>query len=353
MTGARRTRAGLFRIPARSAPAGTQREVTDLDKGFMWCYMLRLGDHTSDDASNPPRGIYLPKVYREEMETEEAAWDEIVAFLPSQGINAILVDVLDGVRMDSHPEIAVPNAWSKEVTKRKLDEARALGLTPIPKLNFSAGHSVWLKQYRRMISTPVYYEVCRDLIDETCELFGRPALFHLGLDEEMPANQKDNEMILVRSEELRWHDYEFLFDCCGRNGARPWVWSDYYWTHPEEFRRRMPKDVLQSNWFYFNMLADGATCEPAGWEPAFRAFEELEALGYDQVPTGSTWANETAMMQVAAHCSRIVAPERLKGFLTASWARLKTDNLWQLKNDAFRLGEAARTVSGAEGEGAV
>ena len=317
-----------------------------MGSGLLWAYMIRIGDHTSDDAANPPRGMYLPKVYRDEMETEVEAWDETVAFLPSQGINAILVDVLDGVRLDSHPEIAVPNAWSKEFTRRKLDEARALGLTPLPKLNFSTGHSVWLKQYRRMISTPVYYEVCGDLIDEVCELFDRPEYFHLGLDEEYPANQRNNEMIVVRGEELRWHDYYFLFERCEKNGARPWVWSDYYWIYPEIFAKRMPKEVLQSNWFYFNMLPDGKNCDPKGWETAFNAFAALEELGYDQIPTGSTWANETADMQVVAHGKNVIAPERLKGFLTASWARITMDNIWQIKNDAFRLGEAKRRYYG-------
>ena len=61
---------------------------------------------------------------------------------------------------------------------------RALGIEPLPKLNFSTCHDAWLGPYSRMVSTPAYYDVCRDLIDEVAELFGGPRFFHLGMDEE-------------------------------------------------------------------------------------------------------------------------------------------------------------------------
>ena len=311
-------------------------------KKRIWAFYMMLGEHMWQDETSPAPGLCLPKAYREEMGTELAAWDEIVSFLPSQGIDTVLIDLGDGVRLDSHPEIAVPNAWSKEFLRGKLDEMRALGLTPIPKLNFSSAHSGWMKQYRRMTSSGAYYGFCREVVSEVCELFGNPELFHLGLDEEDVPNQRWKDLTIVRGEELWRHDCLFLFDCCMKNGARPWIWSDYCWAHPEAFRRFMPKEVVQSNWFYFNMLADGKTSDPPGWETAFRAFEELEALGYDQIPASSTWANETATMQVAAHCRRVVAPERLMGFLTAAWYPTQARHLYTLKNDAHRLALAKR-----------
>lgn len=38
-------------------------------------------------------------------------------------------------------------------------------------------------------------EVCSDLINEVCEAFGYPELFHIGFDEEGVENQKGFEMI--------------------------------------------------------------------------------------------------------------------------------------------------------------
>lgn len=36
-----------------------------------------------------------------------------------------------------------------------------------------------------------------------------------------------------------------------KHGFRPWIWSDYVWDHEAAFMERMPKDVLQSKWYYF------------------------------------------------------------------------------------------------------
>ena len=63
------------------------------------------------------------------------------------------------------------------------DLKRQVSFELIPKLNFSACHDIWLKDYSRMLSTPIYYEVCRDVIQEVCEVF-KPRYFHLGMDEE-------------------------------------------------------------------------------------------------------------------------------------------------------------------------
>ena len=309
---------------------------------MIWAFYMTLGEHMWQDETSPAPGLYLPKAYSEEMRTELEAWDEIISFLPSQGINTVLIDVGDGVRLDSYPDIAVPNAWTKDFLRKKLDEMRALGLTPLPKLNFSSAHNAWMKQYRRMTATPAYYDFCREVIAEVCELFGGPGYFHLGLDEEYPENQRHKDMMIVRGAELWRHDSLFLFDCCEKNGARPWIWSDYFWKYPEEFKSYMPKSVVQSNWFYFNMLANGKDCDPPGWERAFNAFGELEALGYDQIPTGSTWANETANMQVVAHCKNTVAPERLLGFMTAAWYSTEMRHIYTLKNDAHRLALAKK-----------
>ena len=305
-------------------------------KEMLWIYFLRLSEHITYDKLSPSQALYLPKPYTDEVATEVEAWDEIVRFLPSQGFNTVLIDLGDGLIYDSHPEIAAPNAWSKAFFRQKLDEMRALGLTPLPKLNFSAGHSTWMKEYRRRTSTPEYYQFCDDLIDEVCELFDHPSLFHLGMDEEYPNNQLWKESILVRNEELFWHDLNLLFSRCERNGARPWVWSDYCWIHPDIFVRRMPRSVLQSNWFYFLMLNE-KTAEPAGWETAFRTFQKLEDLGFDQIPTPSTWANKNCTRQTVAHCKTIIAPEHLKGFMTAPWYNTCMDDIYFLKHDAHRM----------------
>lgn len=90
-----------------------------------------------------------------------------------------------------------------------------------------------------------------------------------------------------------------------------WVWSDYVWHHPEPFFRNMPHSVLQSNWYY-----------DADFGPEVRyanAYKELEAHGYDQVPTGSNWTTPDSLPLTVRYCREHIAPERLKGFLQTVW----------------------------------
>ena len=135
---------------------------------LIWAYMLKLSHHMWDDETSPARGWYLKPQYTETNNTDIAVWDETVKYCAECGFNLILVDVGDGVRYESHPEISAPDAWDKDFLKKKLDEMRALGIEPIPKLNFSTGHDTWLKKYRRMISTDIYYAVCADLKIRKC-----------------------------------------------------------------------------------------------------------------------------------------------------------------------------------------
>lgn len=60
--------------------------------------------------------------------------------------------------------------------RKEVERLRAMGFEVIPKLNFSTSHDVWLGDYSRMISTPTYYRVCRDLIEEVAEVF-KPKYF--------------------------------------------------------------------------------------------------------------------------------------------------------------------------------
>jgi hypothetical protein len=102
-----------------------------------------------------------------------------------------------------------------EITKKEvadeLSRLRGLGFEVIPKLNFSSSHDEWMGKYSRMVSTPEYYKVCDDVIDEVCELFGNPGLFHLGMDEEVSSVQEGYTYTVVREGNFYWHDQNRLF----------------------------------------------------------------------------------------------------------------------------------------------
>ena len=299
---------------------------------MIWSYLIHLSIHMWDEPESPTRNLYLPG-YTENNDTDLATWDETIRFVAERKYNMVIVDVGDAVKYESHPEISAPDAWDKDFLKKKLDEMRALGLEPIPKLNFSACHLAWMKEYRRMISTPIFYKVASDLIKEVCELFGYPRLFHLGMDEENLELQRYLPMATIRQHDLIWNDMNFLFAECEKNGARPWVWSDMYWLHPESYAANMSKSVLQSNWYY-NVFSPNNQDKTA-----IKTYIDLDKLGFEQVPTVSTCfrANGRNSVQTLAFAKDKLNPELVKGFMTASWSKTTPDQEFELKNDAHAL----------------
>jgi hypothetical protein len=160
------------------------------------------------------------------------------------GMNMVVIDVGDAILYESHPEISVKNAWKPEKLKAELAKMRKMGLEPIPKLNFATTHDIWLKDYSRMVSTDIYYGVCKDLIEEVSALFDKPRFFHLGMDEELASYQTRQDYAVVRQNDLWWGDLYFYLGEVEKTGVRPCVWSDYAWHKPDVFFRKMPKSVL-------------------------------------------------------------------------------------------------------------
>ena len=310
---------------------------------MLWTYLIHLGSNMWGEPCSQRKTLHFgsESSYQKTMRTEREVWRKVTDFIAEQGINTLLIDLGEGVRYDSHPELAVPGAWSREELVSELQRLRELGITPVPKLNFSACHDAWLGPYRMMRCTDTYYKVCHELIEEVCGLFSRPKYFHLGMDEETWEHQKNMGSAFIRGEQLWWHDLCDLKECCEKNGARAWVWSDYYWHHPDIFIKRMPKEVLQSNWRYECVpLPDADGRYP---NVGYQAYLDLDRLGYDQVPTASTWGFHGNIEQTVRLAMREkFNPDYLLGFMAAPWQLTTEDNLYTLMDDAYRLGRARR-----------
>ncbi len=283
---------------------------------FIWGYLLHLSynmwcDRLVEQLPGKSKAQTEVNCCHPYLRCDDRLWNDLTERMAAAGLNLLLIDLGDGVRYESHPEIAVTNAWSPSRLGKELGRLRKMGLEPIPKLNFSTAHDVWLGPYRRQVSTPAYYKVCRELIAEVAKLFDKPRFFHLGYDEETAGNQVNNDYVVVRQHELWWHDFEFFVAEVQRHGMRPWIWSDYGWLHRDAFLRRMPKSVLQSNWYYGATLPESAT--------AVKFYGELERHGFDQVPTGSNFEHRPNFVETVKFCRKTIAPERLKGFLQTVW----------------------------------
>lgn len=282
----------------------------------IWASLLHLSFNMWEEYISPHRPF---RGFRPDLELSESLWNDAIRKMADEGINMVVIDLGDAVRYESHPEIAVNNAWTTSRLKTELDKMRKLGLEPIPKMNFSAGHDTWMGKYSRMVSTEKYYQVCSNLISEVCSLFDKPRFFHLGLDEETYSHQSHQNYIVVRQNDVWWKDFYFLVDEVEKQGGRAWIWPDYMlWNNPEQFFKKMPKSVVQGNWYYgenFNLdqLSERSRLY-------VQAYLDLDVHGYDQIPTGSYHAeNEKSIMNTVKFCSENINESRLLGFLQSFW----------------------------------
>ena len=289
-------------------------------KKLDWCFLIHLSDgmwiDMKEQRKNSPLGPKSTKLI-----TEKDVWDEVTEYAAKEGCTSILIDLGDAVQYKSHPEIAVEGAWTVEYLKEELDRLRGLGLKVYPKLNFSTGHDAWLGVYSRMVSTPTYYEVCKDLINEVIDIFDQPELFHLGMDEEYAFNQQALDFVCYRQYDLLWHDMKLFCDFVRERGVRPWIWSDHFWRHPEEFAEHIDRDVLVSPWRYMNFYFAPPSNPPTDpWEVArLESYTKLPELGYEITPCFSNFHIVANTEQCVRYCKENVPEDKLPGFIIAPW----------------------------------
>ena len=310
---------------------------------MLWSCLLHLGTNMWQDKNAPknPDDVHnFPDhhfYWCDDLRFDVQVFHNIIEKLPGMGINTVLIDVGDGMRYDSHPEIGVKGALTPDELRREVRALRAMGLEPVPKLNFSAGHDAWLGQYERMLSTDIYRKVVSDLVREICEVFEKPRYIHLGMDEETAHNQATYGFSVVRAEPLWWRDFYHMVECCERENACPWIWADYYYEHKSLFTARMPKHVVLSNAFYRPLA--GKNGEAGALAYRYRAFYELAELGFSQVPATTTWNHTSNTRQVmralgTAHLSNVI------GWMSAPWMTTTEVNYYDILGDISRLGFA-------------
>ena len=278
---------------------------------FIWAALFHMGSNMWDD--------YMALDY---VQFDEKVWRTLTGRMVEVGMNMVVIDLGEAIKYPSHPEIAVKGSWEIDRFRKELARLRAMGLEPIPKMNFSASHDVWLGEYHRMIATEPYYRVCSDLIRDVAEIFDHPRFLHLGFDEEFTELQGKYLYSVARQGDLWWHDFLWFVKETEKAGMRPWIWSDYAWHYHDIFYKRMPRSVLQSNFYYadsFDMEVLKARTKTGRSVMMVQTYEELDKAGFDQIPCGSNWTCDVNFAGTVKHCRKVCSPERLKGFLMAPW----------------------------------
>ena len=317
----------------------------------IWSYTIQLGfnmwrDENSVPENDGPFQCQSTGHYQNEMLTERDTWRRVVDQLPSFGVNTLVIDLGEGVQYKSHPELGIKGAWTVEELREELARVRALGLTPIPKLNFSSYHDAWLAPYCAQKGSDAYRTVVKDLIDEVCDIFDTPTLFHLGMDEEEFPNSPrrtnwwHNDYVRTNSEprsvEAYFADLNYMISCVEAKGSRAWIVGDFYCTHPEEFLANCPKSCVLSMSFW-----DRIILKPDGSYPDRPIYDECKALsaaGYDQIPEASDWTCHQNIPQfVYFYMEFGLVNEHLLGFNAVPMQATVDLNYYTLLNNANRV----------------
>ena len=330
--------AELEALKALSGKPGVQpAPKAKAKKPMMWGLMLQLGHNMWSERCPSNR-------------TDYAVWKEVTEYAAKKGVNTILIDCGEGMVYPSHPELAVEGSWDPARMKTELDRLRGLGLTPIPKVNFSSLHSAWMGPYRLMISSPAYYRVVSDIIKDVYTIFEKPEFIHLGWDEERLNCFKNREYACSRQGELWWHDCLFTIKEVEKLGARAWIWSDKVWVDHDEFVKRMPHSVMQSNWHYFflqNMVRNDEKINSLDWPEAWAGplgFLDIDDAGYENIPCVSNYMQPRNYEVVVRFAKEHLNREKIRGFMMAPWQRTYGEKCRKTLLEACDLTENAIKV---------
>lgn len=217
----------------------------------IYAYTIQLGNNMWYDKEEiPPQHPYIAYSrlpYRSKFNKDIKTFRLLVDHAKNEGFNTIVVHIGEGYQYKSHPEIALEGAWTEDEIRTEIAHIRELGMEPVPMLNFSAAHDIWLGKYERMVGTDTYKNVCLDLIDEVCKLFDSPKYFHIGMDEETYDLQKYLDFATVRNKVVMKRDIKDFFEVIRKNGSIPWMFADFYKVSKEDFKEIVDKDVLLSD----------------------------------------------------------------------------------------------------------
>ncbi len=188
--------------------------------------------------------------------------------LAEWGINTLWWHFIDdqgfGVKLDSHPELATPFAFSKPEVRRFIETAAAVGIDVVPEVETlgHAGYLLRLPQYAHLAdgnragfnaacpSQPQTLELMSEIVTEVAELFPSEYL-HAGLDE---VNFGECKRCARRGRgKPKWWVYaehvKAMHKIITGLGKRMVMWADHIEDAPAMLKK-LPKDILMAHWQY-------------------------------------------------------------------------------------------------------
>ena len=177
---------------------------------------------------------------------------ELIDAMAEAGLNLLLIDTKDGVRYESHPELARPYTQPMHVLRALVALAAEHGIDVAIKLNFSQSalhrHNDWFRPHNGLFDSAEYWKLGFEVIDELISV-ARPArFFHIGMDEDHSRSYRQYIAAIgtlhagLKKRDLRtviWND-----SACG------WPAADIHKEKSLLAEELAPKDVIHVVWDY-------------------------------------------------------------------------------------------------------
>lgn len=329
-------------------------KVVRKDGELIWCMYQQLGSHMWHS------GVKFPLAANghfcgEKTHIDDASWERRMAACAKNGVNMLCIDLAEGLRYPSHPELALEGSRSPEWMNDRVRRLRDMGIEAVPSLNFSAAHNYWLGFWSRRISTPEYYRTISELLADAYDIFEKPSMMNFGMDEENEDCTKRDYFSSRRQGDLLWHDIDFYAKTISKLGARPWMWSDYEWWRSADYVKRVSKEIMQTNWYYG---FDFDYKNMKGIEKTYvESYVRLEKAGFDQMPGCSNYVgaahtkagrkvNTENIPGTVEFAKREIAPSRLKGFYCMPWVSTNANSDPTWVDSCNQLGAAKKKYFG-------
>ena len=254
--------------------------------------------------------------------------DEVLKYAAEKCFDHLLIFVGDAYDYESHPEIAVEGALSKEEFIAFLKKVRSFGLTPLPMLDFGFASDAWLSKADLIVPSEEYLNLASDLIKELCEVFEKPELFHLGFGDESEKAQYVKALKRTRNGSVWFECVNRLCDTVRACGSRPWIWADNFLCNKKAFEENVSKDVVLStqSYGYIKRFPNGSYRDSVT-----QSAVELGELGYTQIPASSVSFSMADNALLNMELEKFDLPGKCIGQLSNCLQNCDEDSIYELK----------------------
>jgi len=282
----------------------------------------------------------------------------ILSIACDSGFNTIVVQIANGIKLDSRPELARRGAWEKDELAAFMSSASACDIEVVPEFKFLTHQEKFLQHHypELMYNAVTYdprkdgvYDVVFDALDELVELM-QPNAISIGHDEVVGWNAAHAKKNLASGEhmlpaDLYLRDVLTLHEYLQKQEIETWMWGDMLFAPAEApqmlasylhgasngygkaVRDQLPRDIVICDWHYVDRQTE------------FPTMSILQSEGFRVI--GATWRRTETTENFSAYAEKNDA----YGMMATVWFHLplqQWDIIEQILTESARIFDSAR-----------